>query len=76
MASCGASVALSGPGKLPCRFGFAKWLETLVALCRGYATGTPGDRYRNKIFGSWVWYSLIGMLFTTGATAISISGLI
>ena len=31
------------------------WCISRVVWARGYATGEPGDRYRNKIFGSWVW---------------------
>ena len=54
----------------------AMWCVSRVVWARGYATGEPDQRYRNKVLGGWVWYSLLGLLFTTGGTALSIGGII
>jgi len=52
----------------------AMWCIARVFYSQGYATGNPIDRYNNKLFAMWVWYSLLGLLISTAGAAAAVAG--
>lgn len=47
------------------------WIAGRVVWARGYVSGTPGNRYRNKL-AHGVWMSLMGVLFAAAGTAVGV----
>jgi glutathione S-transferase len=51
------------------------WCVARVFYSRGYVSGIPTDRYRNKLFAMWVWYSLLGLMISTSGAAVAVADL-